>query len=477
MGNRVSQHSHSFGQTDKATSRSIFADVRTAPNGGLSTVLSIEYGLASMVKCKKSHELNVLKPSLIMCRILTTPNDIETVFRDSHTHLKANANDSGHYMYQLLGICLGLVSGQEWRSLRKETEAPFTRTATTTYVESVLAHSKQHVASLCDTKPDKWQLRPYADLRVYPFLALADILYGTLTPSLKVKLLEIIPGRDSVFSHMMMGGVTRYSWAKYLPLKANREMRQFKQAWGRWNDDAYIQALSRDEKGERAPIVQMYDAITKGRISREALLQTLDEMLFANLDVSIGALAWSFVFIAAYPHVQARLLSELKSTLLDPKSTETYLMSQSNYLHHILLEGGRLRPVAAFSVAQACPTRRQVGIFDLPAGSKFVVDAHALNVRDPLWGPDNTTFRPERWAEGGVKRAKDIRYCYWRFGFGPRVCLGKYVVDLIMKALIVEVVRDWMVKLEDEKGVEWEWKEDTWTLPPELRIACVKRNE
>lgn len=381
-------------------------------------------------------------------------------------------------MYQLLGICLGLISGQEWRSLRKATEAPFTRTATTTYVKAVLNHAKQHIASLCDTKPEKWQLKPYADLRVYPFFALADILYGTVSPELKARLLEIIPGRDSVFAHMMMGGVTRYAWAKYLPIKANREMRAFKQAWARWNDDAHAEALTKvDEKREPAPIVAMYEAVAKGNISREALLQTLDEMLFANLDVSIGALAWAFVFIAAYPHVQARLLSELKTALVDPKSTEAYLMSQSNYLHHILLEGGRLRPVAPFSVAQACPTQRQVGTFNLPAGSKFVVDAYALNVRDPLWGPDNTTFRPERWAEGGVKRAKDVRYCYWRFGFGPRVCLGKYVVDLMTKALIVEVVRGWEVKLEDEKGGEWVWEEDTWAVPPKLRIACVKRIE
>ncbi|KAF2850553.1 cytochrome P450 [Plenodomus tracheiphilus IPT5] len=407
--------------------------------------------------------------------ILTNPTDIETVFRDSHTHIKASANDSGHYMYQLLGICLGLVSKKEWQSLRKATEAPFTRTATTTYVDRVLTHANKHVASLMETKSSEiWLLRPSADLRVYPFLALADLLYGELTPALKVRLLEIIPGRDSVFAHMLYGGITRYAWAKYLPIKPNLEMRTFKQAWGKWNDDAHAEAL---RKGEPAPIVEMYSHVAQGTATREALLQTLDEMLFANLDVTIGALAWAFVFIAAYPHVQARLLSEIKAAATDPETNKAYLMSQSNYLHHILLEGGRLRPVAAFSVAQACPTARQVGEFYLPAGSKFVVDAHALNVRDPLWGPDNTTFRPERWAEGGVQRAKDVRYCYWRFGFGPRVCLGKYVVDLMMKAIIVEVVKGWEVKLENERGESWKWDEDTWSVPAELRIACVKRTE
>lgn len=408
--------------------------------------------------------------------ILTRPEDIETVFRDSQTHLKANANDSGHYMYQLLGICLGLVSGQEWRSLRKATEAPFTRIATTTYTQVVLDHAHNHIASLCETKPDNWHLKPYADLRIYPFFALADILYGTLTPDLKARLLAIIPGRDSVFAHMMMGGVTRYKWATLLPIAPNREMRAFKRVWSQWNDDAHAAAVRKVEKGEpAAPIVDMYAAIEAGIATREALFQTLDEMLFANLDVSIGALAWSFTFIATYPHVQERLLAEIKAASVDTETRDAYLMSQSNYLHHILLEAGRLRPVAAFSVAQACPTQRQLGPYILPAGSKFVVDAHALNVRDPIWAPDNTTFRPERWAEGGVKRAKDVRYCYWRFGFGPRVCLGKYVVDLMMKALIVEIVKGWEVKLENEKGEAWKWEEETWALPPDMRIACVKR--
>lgn len=57
------------------------------------------------------------------------------------------------------------------------------------------------------------------------------------------------------------------------------------------------------------------------------------------------------------------------------------------------------------------------------------------------------------------------------------LCLGKYVVDLMIKVLIVEVVRGWEIKLEDEQGGEWAWEEDTWALPPELRIACVKRDE
>ncbi|KAF2873115.1 cytochrome P450 [Massariosphaeria phaeospora] len=415
----------------------------------------------------------------------TRPADIEAVFRDSHTHLKANANDSGYLMHQLLGSCLGLVSGAEWKAIRRATEPPFVRTATESQVQAVEGYAKEHVESLFSSKPGsdsptRTQLHPHADLRVYPFLALAEILYGGLTPELKARLLAIIPGRDSVFRSIIVGGLTRFPISRFLPLPALRELWDFKKAWACWNDDAHAEALRKSESGETrgaAPIVQMYASVEEGSMSREALLQTLDEMLFANLDVTIGGLAWALVFLAADPQAQSKLRDQIRTEMASEDGRSAYLMSQSNYLHHILLESGRLRPVAAFSVSQSCPTPRRLGNFVFPAGTKFVVDANALNVRDPLWAPDNTAFRPERWQEGGVQRAKDVRYCYWRFGFGPRVCLGKYVVDLMMKALIVELVRGFELKLEDVEGKAWAWEQDTWALDPAMRIACVRRSE
>ncbi|KAF2790191.1 cytochrome P450 [Melanomma pulvis-pyrius CBS 109.77] len=407
--------------------------------------------------------------------VVTRPEDVEAVFRDSHIHLKANANDSGYLMHQLLGSCLGLVSGAEWKNLRRATEPPFLRNAATSYVGAVEEHSKEHIASLAALKSDtstSWKLEPHGDLRIYPFLALADILYGRLTPDLKERLLAIVPGRDSVFRAMVQGGWTRFPISRFFPFKDIRDLRTFKRDWGHWNDLAHAEAIRKRDTGEAkddAPVIHMYARVADGSMDREALLQTLDEMLFANLDVSIGGLAWALVFLAAYPRVQDRLVQEIRADLT-PETSGTYLLSQSNYLHHVLLESARLRPVVAFSVSQSAPTARRVSNFLLPAGTKFIVDADQLNVRDPLWGPDNTTFRPERWADGGVKRAKDIRYCYWRFGFGPRVCLGKYVVDLMMKALIVELVRGWELRIESEK--EWANME---VLDSSMKIACTRR--
>jgi hypothetical protein len=56
----------------------------------------------------------------------------------------------------------------------------------------------------------------------------------------------------------------------------------------------------------------MYQAVQGGRITRKQLSQTLDEMLFSNLNVNMGALSWPFVFLAAHPSVQELLRREIR---------------------------------------------------------------------------------------------------------------------------------------------------------------------
>lgn len=234
----------------------------------------------------------------------------------------------------------------------------------------------------------------------------------------------------------------------------------------------------------------MYAAVGGGGggITGEQLLQTLDEMLFANLDVTMGGLSWPLIFLAAHPQAQEQLRQDIAAhgtAAADVEKTtatvtDSYLLSPSTYLHATLLEASRLRPLAAFSIPQSCPTPRVLGgKYLVPAGTNFVVDAYALNVRHAVWGPDNTTFRPERWiGEEGEQRqrAGDLRYCYWRFGFGPRVCLGRHAADLIIKVLVVELVKGWELRLEGEQGKEWEWDKETWIHHPSMRITCVRRD-
>ena len=136
---------------------------------------------------------------------------------------------------------------------------------------------------------------------------------------------------------------------------------------------------------------------------------------------------------------------------------DIYFLQSDTVLARSILECARLKPVAAFSIPQSAPTSRMVGDFLIPAGSNFVVDTHALNIRNPFWGDDSTQYRPERFVSCTPSQ---MRYHYWRYGFGPRQCLGKYLVDLIIKVIVVHLVED--RRLSFTAMTHWDKNPESW---------------
>lgn len=184
-------------------------------------------------------------------------------------------------------------------------------------------------------------------------------------------------------------------------------------------------------------ITQLYSSRERGLLTSDQLSQTLDELIWPNLEITIDALAWILVHLAANPSIQCQLRDEISSTKSSSPNNNKdalyeYLSSTSTHLHACVLESARLHPAAAFSIPQAAPVDHVLDSYLIPTGTNFIVDAYALNVDNEIWGADREEFRPERWQE--LERSnKSTRYVYWRFGFGPRQCMGKYVVDLILK--------------------------------------------
>ncbi|KAI1468200.1 putative cytochrome P450 oxidoreductase GliC-like protein [Daldinia caldariorum] len=427
--------------------------------------------------------------------VLTKPSHVELVFRDSHTHIKAHANDSGYLMERLLGSCLGLISGSSWSAVKAGVEAPFLHRSASKYVADVQDFTKKYMNTLSAKSGllrEHGKLHPVRDLKLLPFLFVARVVYGPLDAGLERELRDLIPDREDLFKSVISGGITRFRIAQFLPLPAVRALHYFKQRWADWNDRAYAHALNFKEAGE-ASIIKMYEAVEKGSMSREELLQTLDEMMFANIDVTMGGMSWTLVFLATHPGVQKALRSEIRAHSMDAATRNAYLLSSwtttPTLLGACILESARLRPLAAFSTPQACPTPRILDGYEVPAGTNFVVDSYALNIRDPFWGEDRERFRPERWLER-QKSGRDLRYRYWRFGFGPRTCLGKNVAELVLRSVVVEILENWSISLDgktkqqgeekkvaDEENMDWPWDDEMWIHHPDLLLRCEPTTE
>lgn len=383
-------------------------------------------------------------------------------------HTKAFNNDDGWLMGQLLGKCVGLVSGVEWRRVRASTSDWFTHGSAAEKTLRITELTRAHFACLRSKgRLDRGLINPAKDLKLLPFSVLTDYLYGDLTPGLQVQLRALIPLRESLFKRVIQGGLPRFAWSRYLPTRTNRALSEFMLKWTEFNDSVHKLCMSTERN---VPIVRMYESLQAGHITKVHVLHTLDEMLFGNLDVTIGGISWNLLFLAANRDIQSQLRDEVgrARTISDAgKNWVKYLTSSDTLLSASILESARLKPLAAFSIPQAAPTDRLVGGFLVPAGTNFVVDTHALNIRDPSWGKDGAEYRPSRFM--GWK-ASEMRYRFWRFGFGPRQCLGKYVADLIIRILIAHIVENYQLSLAST--TTWGKNQGIWIMQPDTDIRC-----
>ena len=411
----------------------------------------------------------------IAFRVITQADHVRAVFKDSNNHTKAVNNNSGWFMGEILGQCVGLVSGKQWKRVRSVVEVPFSHITAATYVSTIHRRTEIFLQELWDTKElSRGYLRPADDLKLLPFLITADIIYGPLTRELDSQLRALAPQREALFQWVMKGGLPRFAISAYMPwTKANRDLAAFQQSWRAFNEVAYQSALKRGL--QTAPIIDFFQACANEKLSECEMLQTLDEMLFANLDVTIGAVSWNIVFLAADRAVRERLLAEVSSS----DDRDSYILTSTTLLAACVNESARLRPLAAFSVPQSIPTPRVVGGYVFPAGTNFIIDSYALNVRNPYWGEDGDCYRPDRFLERQKGGSTEARYNYWRFGFGPRQCMGKYVADLVVRELLVQLIEGYELRLQlkesKEGSEEWERNPAVWIDHPDLKIKCVKK--
>lgn len=371
-------------------------------------------------------------------------------------------------MGELLGKCVGLIGGAEWQRVRGITAARFSHKDAASYIPRIIEITEKHFQDLHRSgRLSEKRLHPVQDLKFLPFWVVADILYGKLTSEMVKELEDLIRLREALWDRMIQGGATRFSWTKYLPVKVNRNLHEFKRRWATFNQTARDACLLACEK---TPVVEMYDAIEQGRLSTDELLQTLDEMIFANLDVTVGGISWNLLFLADNLEVQAQLREEVLSKAgSGGTQTVQYLLSSSTFLAASILESARLRPLAPFSVAQSAPTTRCIAGFVVPPGTNFIVDTYRLNVKNAVWGDDREIYKPTRFL--GQNRS-DLRYHYWRFGFGPRQCIGKYVADLIIRILLVHLLKHY--RLSFDESTVWVKHPTTWITHPDTVIRCEK---
>ena len=160
------------------------------------------------------------------------------------------------------------------------------------------------------------------------------------------------------------------------------------------------------------------------------------------------------------PAVQSRLREEVTSTLKEHPQLDYMVIENMHYLNNVTREGLRLMPP---SIAAPRETAEEVIIagIKIPKGTTVTV-IPAMIQRNPLvWGEDADKFRPERWDSLSDDAASP--YAFTAFNGGPRICIGKAFALLAFKAMLAEVVHNFVIEPVD---TELKFANPSLTLQP-----------
>ncbi|KAI0946412.1 hypothetical protein AcW1_009882 [Taiwanofungus camphoratus] len=402
--------------------------------------------------------------------VLTRWQDAAIFYRDAHQHIKPRDSDGGWLFRGILGFGLGLVSDAQWRRLRGHFDPHFSFSSISTFVPDVLAEANDFTKTLFSTSDQKSRdFHVGNDFKTFGFFLVAKLLFGELDAKQKEVLTGLIDMHTSLFKLIFSDVTSMIPAAQHVPfLRTSRSLKTFHDHWLAFNHDAYAKV-----KGDtNYPITHLWQAMENGTMSEKELLNTVDESLFANVDVSASTVAWSILLTCTHHEHQARLRAEIRENAAD---VDGYVRRTDTYLHHTLLETLRVRPVAALIPPESATADKVLeGGHVVPAGVKVVTDVVAVNVRDPFWAPDGEAFRPARFEDLGEG---DVRKHLFTFGFGPRQCLGKYVADKMVKTLLVYLFGRFQGEtLPGGKDAQDEWKVkvDTFVQLPDCHVRLTK---
>ncbi|KAJ4803261.1 hypothetical protein LUZ62_015827 [Rhynchospora pubera] len=184
------------------------------------------------------------------------------------------------------------------------------------------------------------------------------------------------------------------------------------------------------------------------------LRDTTVNLMLAGRDTTGAGLSWFFWLLTQNPHVEEKILDELK---LVPKSFTSEGMVIFNpeelaklvYLHAALNEALRLYPPVPFEHKGVLKDDMLPSGFLATPGVKILISTYSMARMEGVWGKDCSEFKPERWISDYGKLKYEPSYKFLSFNTGPRTCLGKDMAFTQMKAAAAAVVYNFYFEVID----------------------------
>ncbi|XWX01109.1 hypothetical protein V2A60_009134 [Cordyceps javanica] len=411
--------------------------------------------------------------------VITQPDHLKEFCRkDAKDHTKPTNMNLGDGFGQLLGGAVGVQAGKKWTVMRSHFDPEYSRNASMNMVPLYNGEAMRWLADLAKPTSSSFSSTPPTAggfvrniaeaCRLLPFRLIGLVTYGeAFDHKLYQQLVDLNEIHDKLMLDAFFGKWNVSKLYNMLPTTSRRRMQEFQRTWESLNDGVIRRS---NAEGLRCPAAVIYRGVEAGDMSKREFLQTVDELLFTNIDVTSTAVASLLLNIAENPRFQDSLRQEIAQMKTDPSyDVQQYIAKRDVLLHYAVLESLRMRPVLWFSLPERTAIDKEIGGYYVPSGSTVVIDWKRLNTAPVVWGDDSEVFRPERFI--GMSTTS-YRHAFLRFGFSRERCLGKNISEIILKTILIATLEGYTLKPSKHNAVRKD--RFTVTLDDEVEFTPIK---
>ncbi|KAF7761211.1 hypothetical protein Agabi119p4_10620 [Agaricus bisporus var. burnettii] len=176
-------------------------------------------------------------------------------------------------------------------------------------------------------------------------------------------------------------------------------------------------------------------------------------------DTTASTLTSFFMAMALHPEVQKKAQAELDQ-VLGGRLPEFADRPNLPYINAVIKETGRWQPVAPLAATHMNPKSDEYNGYYIPKDTYIIGNAWTI-LHDPELYKDPFIYNPERFLKNGELDPSVRDPTIATFGFGRRICPGRFFSDGSVFATIASVLAVFDIKPSlDENGKEIEIKPD-----------------
>ena len=371
---------------------------------------------------------------------LTKPEYLEHVLRKNHRNYRKSFIYDGLRLF--LGNGLVTSDGESWLRNRRLVQPAFSRGNLVHLTRKVEGIVQQYLHRLEEQGTHQVELSAF---------------FRDLTAGMVLQALFTSRERTNLNMMELVETLRLYAYDKLAnpllpPLWVpNRRNRRFKRAVSYLNSLIYRivdERLEerRSEKDLLQALVDIQDADTGEKLSREQIRDEVVTLYLAGQETTASALTFTLYLLHRHPEALERL-----RRLIDEKYSAEKLpfesLQQPDYLEWVINESMRLYP-PAWAVSREAIEEDVIGGYRIPAGETVFLSIYAVHHSEKYWDQPEA-FRPERFERFDMRQ-----HTFIPFASGPRMCVGSHFAMLEMKLFLIHFLRRFNYSLPPDYKLE-----------------------